>query len=210
MGGTSIQQPAQPTVQSSITDYVTNYPRLVQLQGQYGPQEAAQQVALAQQYAGPMGQAYKTAQEAMYPNETALSNQITAQAGEGINSQMPSWMKEAYRSDFAANLGTNVGSPIGADFTSLGLMQKQKDWQDYYRNLGLSITGRQPIAQANTPQVNQSTQGFTPTGVMGFNQQGYGTQMNAFSQQQSQGNPYFNAIAGMGGMALGGFFGRPR
>jgi hypothetical protein len=207
MGGSTPQQPTPPTVGSNIAEYVANYPKLVQLQGQYGPQEAAQQVALAQQYAGPLGQAYKTAQDQIYPNETALSNALTQQAQAGIQSDVPDWMKQEYLSGMRAQLGENAMSGIGADYVSRGLMQQKQDWQNYYRNMGLSIAGRQPVYSANSPQTNQITQGFTPQGVMGYNQGIYGQQMNAWGQQQAQGNQWMNAGAGILGSIGGGIGG---
>ena len=96
-GGTSIEQPsppAQPTVAQSMSDYVQNYPALFALQQEYAPQEAAMQVELAQKYAQPMGQAYKTAQEAMYPEAAAITEAMNKQVQEGIKEEMPSWMKD--------------------------------------------------------------------------------------------------------------------
>lgn len=292
MGGTTIQQPQQPSVSSSIGDYVENYPRLFQLQQQYAPQEAAQQVSLAQRYAAPLGQAYQQAQAQMYPQETMLTNALTNQVLQGmgavgtagnassfsltpkqsmydytipantiqipytayepvygqqgkegsaimdwnpvtkqydytIPSQqvqipyttydysytpatsntmtttgggVPEWQRQQYRSDLNANLGTNVGSPIAADYMSRGLLQQQQDWQRYYQNLGLSITGRQPIYTANTPQTTNQTAGFTPQGVMSYNQQGYNTAAGLYANQPT--NSFGGLGAGIG--ALGG------
>ena len=207
MGGTTIEQPTQPTVTSSITDYVKNYPALFNLQQKYAPQEAAQQVALAQKYAGALGTAYKTAQEAMYPAETAITNSLNQQIQSGMSSQVPEWMRNQYQSDLNANLGTNVGSGIGADYISRGLLQQQQDWQNYYRNLGLSVTGRQPVYSANTqtPNSNAITQGYTPQGVMNYNQQGYGTAAGLYSSTSNQSPAWMNVLGTLGGAALGGW-----
>jgi hypothetical protein len=205
MGGTSIEQPQQPSVQSSISDYVQNYPALFSLQQQYAPQEAAQQVALAQQYAAPLGEAYRTAQEQIYPNETALSNELTAQAREGMSSTVPEWQKAQYQSDLNANLGSNVGSGIGADYMSRGMQQQQQDWQRYYQNMGLSIAGRQPIATASTPTTTNVLQGYTPQGVMNYNASNYGTAANIYGTQSQQSNPWMSMAGTLGGAALGGW-----
>ena len=63
-GSTKISQPSPPpapSVQSSMADYIQNYPALFNLMQQYAPQEAAMNVSLAKQYAQPMGEALKTA-----------------------------------------------------------------------------------------------------------------------------------------------------
>jgi hypothetical protein len=215
MGSTSIQQPNPPTppsVQSSIRDWVQNYPDVFALQQKYAPLEAAQQVQLAQQYAGQLGQAYKTAQEAMYPEETAITKALNQQVLSGMTSDVPDWMRDEYLSNLRANLGTNIGSPIAADYTSRGLLQQKQDWQNYYRDLGLSITGRQPISTATAPQTSNYMAGFTPNSVMSYNMQGYSPYVSAFTnmyntnaQLSQQSSPWLNAVAGgvgqLGGMA---------
>ena len=183
-GSTNVQSPSTPTpptTQSSIADWVANYPKVFALQQQYAPQEAEQQLALLQQYGLPMAQAYKTAQEAMYPTETALRNELGAQALEGMNSQMPDWMKQQYRSEFNANLGTNAGSAIGADYVSTNMLNMQKNWQDYYRNLGTSLAGSQPVFQAQSPAYSNYASGFTPNSVMSYNMQGYDSYAPAYA-----------------------------
>ena len=207
MGSTKISSPAAPSATSSMTDYVNNYPRLMELQQQYAPQEAQMNVDLATKYAGQYGQAYLTAQKAMYPEEYALKDTLMTQAQEGMNSQVPQWQQDQYRSDLNANMGTNVGSGIGADYMSRGLQQQQQDWKQYYQNMALSLSGSQPIYQASTPNYTNQLQGYTAGGVAQNNASIFGTMGNIYGTKQqaaSAGNPYFNAAAGMGGMVLGG------
>jgi len=217
MGGTTIQQPQQPqapSVQSSMADYVANYPAMMALQQKYAPQEAALQVQLAQQYAQPLGEAYKTAQEAMYPGETAITNNLNQQVQEGMQSQVPDWMKQEYLSNLNANMGTNAGSPIAADYVSRGLLQQKQDYQNYYRNLGLSITGRQPVYQAQQPQTTNQLSSYTPQSVLGYNSNIYGTQAGMYNTQyQGYSNnanaspPWLNAVGSIGGSLAGGVSG---
>lgn len=202
--------PAAPTTQSSIADWVQNYPAVFALQQQYAPQEAQQQIDLMQQYALPYAQALKTAQDQLYPNETAITNELTNQVQSGISSSVPDWMREEYRSNLNANLGTNAGSGLGADYVSRGLLQQKKDWQDYYTNLGLSISGRQPVYQASPTQYSNYASGFTPNSVMGYNAQNYGSYSDAFSRMYganagitSSMNQMYGQIAGATAGAAG-------
>jgi len=185
MGSTKISQPtppAAPTVAQSMQDYVQNYPALWKMQMQYAPQEAQMQVDLAKQYAQPMGEALKTSQEAMYPTETAITQQAGQQALEGMQSQeLPDWARQKYLDEYRANLGTNVGSGIGADYTSRNLLEQGKNWQDYYRNLGLSISGKQPVYAAQPTQYTNQMAGYTPQTVFGYNAQNYGNYANAYA-----------------------------
>jgi len=207
MGGTTVNQPSAPSVSSNISDWVENYPAVFALQQQYAPQEAAQQVALAEQYAAPLGTAFKSAQEAMYPNEAALSNQLTQIAQQGISGSMPDWAKQSYMDTMRAQLGENAMSGVGADYMSTGLLQQQEDWNRYYQNLGLSIAGRQPIYSASTPTTSNYTSTFTPSSILGYNAQNYSTAANMYNRSSGTGNGWGSILGSIGGSILGGMAG---
>jgi hypothetical protein len=199
----SPETPAAPSTASSIADWVQNYPAVFALQKQYAPQEAQMQADLASQYAGQYGNIMKQAQEAMYPAETAFTQQALARAQEGMGGQVPDWQREQYLSDLRANLGTNAGSGIGADYTSRGLLQQNQDWQKYYTDLGLSIAGRQPIATATTPQTSNYLSQFSPNAVMGYNAQNYGNYSNAYSSMYGANAGVTNSMNNMYGQIIG-------
>jgi hypothetical protein len=182
-GGGQPEAPAAPTATSSMADYVANYPALFELQQKYAPQEAQQQVDLATQYAGQYGQALKAANDAMYPETSKLQEQLAKQASEGMQSSVPDWMQQQYRSNMNAQLGNNAASPIGSDYMSRGLLQQQQDWKSYYQNLGLSAAGRQPLTTAWTPQTTNQLSGYTANGVAGNNASLYGTSANIYGTQ---------------------------
>jgi hypothetical protein len=117
----------------------------------------------------------------MYPETSAIQEQLASQSLSGMQSNVPDWMRSEYLSGVNANLGTNVGSGIGADYVSRGMMQQQQDWQNYYRDLGLSTAGRQPLAQPSNPGYSNYASTFTPSAVAGANNSNYGNYMNAYS-----------------------------
>jgi len=213
-GDTTVQTPtppAAPTTQESIDAWIESMPQVYETQMQYAPMQAQQQVELAQQYAQPMGQAMLSAQRAMYPEEYKLSDLASQQALEGMQGQLPDWQKQQYQSDLRANLGTSAGSPMGADYMSRGMMQQQQEYQNYYRNLGLSIAGKQPIAGAQQPQTTDYMSGYTPQGVMSSMQQGYGnyaglygSMYGANAQMAMQPSPFGQIMGGLaGGLGTG-------
>lgn len=186
MGGTvSADQPTQPTTGQSVQDWAKALPDIYNAQLKYAPLQAQQQVELAQQYALPMAQAMQSAQSGLYPKTTALQENLAGVATEGMSSQVPDWMQQAYRSNMNAQLGNNANAPIGADYMSRGLLQQQQDWQRYYQNLGLTVTGRQPLTQAGVPQTSDYMSGFTPGSVMTSNNQNYGTSAGIYGNQLS-------------------------
>lgn len=207
-GSTKINVPEAPTAGESMADWIKNYPAMWELQEKYAPLEAQQQVALAQQYAQPFGEAMKTAQEAMYPNETAFTQQALQQAQTGMNQGLPDWARQSYMDTMRAQLGENALAGAGADYMSTGLLEQQKNWQDYYTNLGLSIAGKQPISQATMPGYSNYASTYTPTSVMNYNAQNYGNYANAWSNAAAnQSNPFLNILGSIGGGLAGGIGG---
>ena len=203
----------QPSTADAIQEWVNAMPQIYNTQLEYAPKEAAMNVQLAQQYAYPLALALKTAQEGLYPNETALTNSLTQKAQSGMSGDMPDWAKQSYMDTMRAQLGENALSGAGADYMSRGLLEQQKNWQDYYTNLGLSISNRQPVYTANQPSTSNYMSNFTPSSAMGYTSNNYGTYQNALSNQYSTnasmynnynsmlGNIYGSGIGAMGTMA---------
>jgi len=174
-GGDPPQAPSQPSTADAVNAWIQGMPQVYQTQMEYAPKQAAQAVELAKTYAQPYGEAMKTAQEALYPGTSAIQEKLANQALTGMDSTIPDWMKQQYQSNVNANLGTNVGSGMSADYVSRGLLEQQKGWNDYYRNLGLSVSGRQPLTQASTPSTTDYMSQFTPNSVMNYMSNGYNT-----------------------------------
>jgi hypothetical protein len=197
-GGSSttvVQNTPASSAQSaeSIQAWVDAMPKVFQTEMQYAPQQAAQQVGLAQQYALPLAQAYQSANEVLYPGTSALQETMAGQAQQGMTAtSMPDWMAKSYLDEMKANLGSNVSSPIGADYVSRGMQNQLFNQQKYYRDLGLSLAGRQPLASPTMPQTSNFTNSFTP-----------GSFMNWMS---GSGNQTSNTKTSGGGL-FGGLFG---
>jgi hypothetical protein len=151
-------------------------PQVYETQMQYAPLQAAQAIDLYSQYALPLAQADYQANAALYPKTAALQETMANQATEGMTATtMPDWMRRQYQSDINAQLGPNAGSPIGADYMSRGMQNQLFQQQKYYRDLGLSLAGRQPLSQATQPGTTDYMSGFTPQSVINYTQQGYGS-----------------------------------
>jgi len=179
---TTVYQPTPPTAPSisdTMADYTESLPALYAAQMEYAPQLAQQQVDLMSQYGGQYGQAMKDSQAAMNPETTALQEKLAGQASEGMDAGLSDFEKEQYRDTMSANLGTNAGSGIGADYMSTGMMQAQQGRQDQYRNLGLSLAGKQQMAQPSVPGQANYMQGYQPGQALGFASQNYGSFANA-------------------------------
>lgn len=202
-GGTTVVNstpPPQPTTGQSIQEWIASQPDIWAAQEKYAPLEAQQQVDLMTKYAAPLGLAYRQAQDAINPMTSQLQETMAGQALEGMNAtQMPEWMRRNYQSDFNANLGTNAGSPIGADYVSRGMQKQLFDQQKSYRDLGLSLAGRQPLSTPGQPSATNYMSTFTPASVMGSVNQNYGTFASAsrpLGYRQNGGGGLFGSLFG--------------
>ena len=205
-GGEKIYEPTAPAAPSSadaIQAWIQGMPDIFRMQQEFAPQEAAQQVELAQQYARPLGVAYQEAQEAMYPGTTAVREQLTQQAQEGMAGDVPDWARQQYLSNVRAQLGEQAGSPIGADYLSTGMMQQQEDWRRHYQNLGLQLSGQQQQLQPQAPQATSYMGGFTPQGVGEQQQAGYSSYATAARPFAYSAPDYSGYLSGAGGFMTG-------
>jgi hypothetical protein len=204
---TTVQVPAPQSTTSSMADYVASLPALYQAQLQYEPQMQQMSLNMLQQYGTQFGQAARDINQTLYPETAALQEQLASQAGAGMNADMPQWAKDSYRNEMNANLGTNAGSPIGADYASRGMLEQQKNWQDYYRNLALSTSGRQPLAQGGTTPQTNYMQGYQPQQALQNNASGYNAwagSMNSMYQPSVWGQIGGGLAQGIGsGIGMG-------
>ncbi len=164
MGSATPQTPTPPTPPSasaSLREWINLQP---------------EQFAAEQEFAPQYADLYKQISEELYPQTAGLQELLAGQAATGAQEQVPDWLREEYRSNIAGQLGENYKSGIGADYASTGLLNLQKNWNDYYRTLGLSVSGRQPLA---TPSFQ--TAGFTPNTVASMNTATYSPYASAYS-----------------------------
>lgn len=197
-------QPTSYSTADAVKEWVSSLPTIYETQLKYAPQEAEMQVQLASDYAGQLGEAYKKAQEAMYPETSALQENLAKQATEGMKSGMPSWARSQYLDTMRSTTGTGG---IGKDYVSRGLLEQNKNWQDYYRNLGLTVAGRQPLSQAQSPNYSNYMSSFTPTGVMNYLNNQYATNANIYGNQlqANSSNNILGSLIGSAGTMGAGF-----
>lgn len=214
-GGTKVEQitpeppPAAPSASAQLSEYVANYPKLVALQEQYNPQTAQLDYNLFKQYAPQYTQTAQDIQNQVYPETSKLQEELARQSLEGMNSELPDWAKQQYQSDFNAGLGMNANAPIGVSDRNIGLLNLQKQWQDYYRNLGLSVAGRQPLQQTANPTFQNSAameniNPFLSYGASTYASRIGGQQPTQYYRPGGAGSSIGGLVGGLGGFAMGG------
>ena len=205
---TPTQPPSAPTYGATLDDYIKNFPKLLDLEKQYGPELAQLQYQLAQQYTPQYAQMMQGVEQQLYPQTSQLQEQVAGQALQGLSSQMPDYMAQQYMSDMNAGIGANANAPIGVSARSTGLMNLQQDWKKYYQNLALTTAGRQPLTQVTIPSTQSASSGLG--NALTYSQGTYGSYVGAFPQQ-TLANAYQSALlpqgTGTGIGSLTGFFG---
>ena len=186
MGGSSKPQiieapapPAAPTYGQTLKDYNAAMPDYIANQEKYGPQMAQLDYQLQQKYSPLYAQLEKQINEGLYPQTASLQENLAGQALQGMNEGLPQDLRQQYTSDFNAGLGMNANAPIGISDRNVALTQLNKQWGDYYRNLGLSVAGRQPLAQGQQQQFQDPNAGLS--GALNFAQQSYGGQLQGYN-----------------------------
>lgn len=187
-GGEKPEAPVAPETSSSIDEYVENQPKLFELQQQQAPQEAQLQLELLQDYGVQFGEAAQASQEALNPETSAIQEELAATARSRAAVGLSDAERDQFTSDFSGQLGTNAGSPIGALAASRGMTLANQQRQREGENLGLSLAGRQQLAQGQAPTTNNISGSLTPGQVLGFNQGNFGTQANIFGSQAGMWN----------------------
>lgn len=199
--------PQQPSTADAVREWVNSMPQVYQTQMEYAPLQAQQQVQLAEQFAQPLGEAYLAAQKAMYPETTAIQEAYAQQALQGSTQGLSDAERRDYMDYFNANLGSNAGSGIGANYVANNLTQLDLQRKDYYRNLGLSLAGRSPLAQPSAPQTSDYMSSFTPNSVMGYTSNNYGTYSNAYANMYGANAGVTSSMNQMYGQMVGGVAG---
>lgn len=206
--GSSTPQPAvnvpqAPTYGQQLSDYIANYPKLFNLEQTYGPQEAALQLDILKQYGPEYNQFLADQQQQLAPETYALQENLATLANQGMGAQLPDALKSQYQDQLRAELGTNAGSGIGADYVSRNLINLGEQYKQHYQDLGLSLLNRQPVqtATSNVPYSNP-TSGIN--GMLTSNAQNYGSYTNALANV-----PYYTSskTGGINGMLMGGLAG---
>ena len=161
----TVQQPdppKAPTASETAQEYAAALPVYYQTALEYEPQMAILQRQINEQ---------------LYPQTAQLQESLAGQALTGSTQAVPDWYKsqidDQLRSTFGSNLAYN---PQAQEQYGIATMQANRDYQDYYRNLGLTVAGRQPLAQS--ANIMQS---YTPAANMQNSATNYGNYSSAYS-----------------------------
>jgi hypothetical protein len=199
---TQMYQPAAaPTAGQSLQEQINLQPQLLEARQKYDPQFNALDFQQLQQYLPQLNDLVSAEQARMSPNQYALNEDLAKQALEGSKADLPSLMKQSALDTFRSEIGSNVGSPIGAEYTSRNLAQLGEQYRNNYQNMGLSLLNKFPT-QTQSPNL-QGSQGLSAQNL----NSAYGNNVGAYGAYQSAlANSYYQP-APRSGMNMGGVLG---
>lgn len=215
-GGGAPAAPAVPQYEpeKDYKAYIKFAPQVAQAQIGIAPQFAASELDLINRYGPSISQALQRSEASVYPYSAGLQEQLAKLANQGMSGGLPKELRDLYREQLRAELGPNVGSPIGGDYISRGLIQGGEDYNRYYQNLGASLAGRIPITAPGGPQARYTPEGLTPNQGLASGASAYGSYVsalaNVYSSQvagsQKGGGGGLGAAIGLGSQIFGGLF----
>jgi hypothetical protein len=205
-------QPAPaPTASDSLAEQIRLQPELLAARQKYDPQFNELDFQALSKYTPLVNDLMAAEQKRLSPNQYALNELLAGQAATGSQADLPSLMKQSALDTFRSEIGSNVGSPIGAEYTSRNLAQLGEQYRNNYQNMGLSLLNKFPTqAQSATPQGSQSFNAQNLNSSFGNMVQGYGAYQNALANSYYQPAPKsggFNTTGALGGAASGAMAG---
>lgn len=210
--------PKPPSAAESFQQYLDLLPKAYQAQLDYGPKFAEADYQLSSQYDPLYSRLQYDIEQSLYPETAGLQENLAKQAREGMQEQVPEWARMQYQDTLRSELGPNAGSGIGADYFSRNMLGMQKSWQDYYRDLALSVTQRMPLQGAVNVPGRDMTGGLSYQNIASASASNYAPYVQALTQvpyyyQGSQRGGGFNwggaASGAMSGARVGSMTGNP-
>lgn len=201
--------PAQPTAGETLKEQIALQPELFAARQKYDPLYNQMDFDALKTYTPQINDLMAAEQQRLSPNQYALNEDLAKQALEGSKADLPALMKQSALDTFRSEIGSNVGSPIGAEYTSRNLAQLGEQYRNNYQNMGLSLLNKFPTqAQTATPQGAQSFSQQNLNAAMGNTIGAYSAYNNAmansFYQPAPSYSPFGNLMGSIGsGLAMG-------
>lgn len=166
MGGTKIVQPSppsQPTAGESAREYAAALPDILAAQLKYQPQFDRQTFESFAELGPEFARVSREVLNEYSPTLASLDEELAGQALDLSQQGLTDEQRDLYRDQFKSLVGEQAGSGIGADFVAKNLLAQDIAQRQYGQNLGLSLQGKVPIAQAvQQPSNFQVASSFMP------------------------------------------------
>ena len=166
------------------------------------PQEGQLGLDMLKQFGLPMAQERYNVANQLYPYTTGLQEKLAQQASEGINAGLTPNELRIVQDAIRGSLGSQATSGLGVNRLSGSILDSTRARQSQYQNMGMQLTGRMPLYQAETPYYSNFLSQFTPGQAMEYG-------LGAYELTPEMGNPLMALLGTAGGLAIGSQFGDP-
>ena len=203
-GGTKVVQPTpppQPTAGQSAKEFAQALPTILETQLKYQPEFDRETLRSFQELGPQYAQVARETLEQFSPTLAGLDEELAKQSLQMSQQGLSAEEEDFFKRQFKDLVGEQASSGLGASFVARNLLSQDIARRDVGRNLGLSLQGKVPIAQAvQQPSSFQVANAFQPS---------FGTQMSGFGSVFSgAGRPlgyetgtqrFANIMGGVGG-----------
>lgn len=210
MGGNKKTESAQvpiPTIGDEINQYIAALPRLIEIQGQLAPNIQEQTLRSLRGFAPQLIRAQLDAVRQSDPELSSIRDSLLSDVRTGLAEGLPDSVRDEFLDRFRAELGTNLGSPVGAFDTSRQLLNLNEQFKNNFRSIAQNLIQGIPnaanltnLAVGSTPQIAQN---FTPGQALNFGQ----NRVNQLLQQANIQDQLGLARRGQNLKLIGGLIG---
>lgn len=194
--------PNAPSVSSSISNWLGSMSDVISGQNTASNAAAAQQLALTQQYALPMAEALKSAQESLYPEYTNLRDIYTSQVKDELTGGVPSYLQDVYRNELKAGLGSNIGSGVGSDYLGTNMATQAYNYRNAAQQKAAGLFNQLGTVTPQTVSGVDYLSGYTPSSIMNYDLSNYSTRSQIAMQQAQAKNQQMMQYIQAGGAML--------
>lgn len=167
MGGGG-SAPAAPTLPSpgqiigaGYKQYLKYVDRIADKETALYPKYANAQYQTQKQYSPLFTDLFRREQEQLNPGVYDLRQRLIGEANAGLDNPIRPEVRSEYLNTLRSEIGSNAGSPIGADYVGTNIARLSEDFRRYYQGLAQSLTGGYPVSTVVPSPIQGAPQGMS-------------------------------------------------
>ena len=149
-GGSAPAAPQLPSPDSILKagykQYIRFAPQVAQTEVGLYPVYAQGQYDTQKKYSPLFTDLFKREQEQLNPGVYDLRQRLIGEANAGLDNPLRPELRSEYLNTLRSEIGSNAGSPIGADYVGTNIARLSEDFRRYYQGLAQSLTGGYPVS----------------------------------------------------------------
>lgn len=164
-GGSAPAAPQLPSpasiLKAGYKQYIRFAPEVASVETSLYPKYAQAQYDLQKKYSPLYTDLFRREQEQLNPGVYDLRQRLIAEANAGLDNPIRPELRQEYLNTLRSEIGSNAGSPIGADFVGTNIAKLSEDYRRYYQGLAQSLTNGYPVSTVVPSPVQGSPTGMS-------------------------------------------------